>query len=327
MNWLDRRVAVTGSAGVIGRRLLNLLSSQGAVIWSLDLNPLPVEVNAKGIKHYEMDLGLMPPEKLVDFDPEVIFHLAASFERSTETADFWEENYRNNLVASHSLIEAANKCRKLEVLVFASSYLVYTPELYLGNREGYTCKLKETDPVGPRNLCGSTKYYTEGELEFISRIGGFRSIFARIYRVFGRGSRDVISRWVRAALADESIEVYGEQNHFDYIFADDVAKGLCRLAIADDCIGPVNLSFGRARGIADVVTALTKLIPNLKVDRIDTKTPLEGSEADISKLIQLTGWRPDISVEEGIRMVVEYETKRRSLAVASRAYFINTCAG
>jgi len=262
-----------------------------------------------------MDLGLMPPEKLAEFDPEVIFHLAASFERSTETADFWDENYRNNLIASHSLIEAATKCHKLKVLVFASSYLVYTPGLYLGNREGYICKLKETDTVGPRNLCGSAKYYTEGELEFISRIGGFRSIFARIYRVFGRGSRDVISRWVRATLADESIEVYGEENHFDYIFADDVAEGLCRLAISDDCKGPVNLSFGKARGIADVVRAVTKFMPNLKVKSTDTEAPLEGSEADISKLIHLTGWRPRISVEEGIRMVVEYEIKRRLLTV------------
>jgi len=310
VDWKGRRVAVTGSAGVIGRQLLNFLHERRAVIWSLDLLPLPDDVLGRDvITHYEMDLGQMPVSTLTEFRPEVIFHLAASFERSTETPDFWDENYPNNVVASHRIVEVAQQCSGVQVFLFASSYLVYAPELYLGRGSGELRKLKETDLVGPRNLCGSAKYYTEGELGFVSRIGGYRSIFARIYRVFGRGSRDVISRWVRAALAGQEIDVYADEGRFDYVFADDVAEGMIRLAETSIC-GPVNLTSGRARRVSEVIGALKHVFPNLKVRNLHIDMPIEGSEGDITKLVENTGWRPQITVEQGIQKVLEYEKHR-----------------
>ena len=85
LNWLGRRVAVTGSAGVIGRRLLNLLSSQGAVIGSLDSESIAGRSECERYQALRMALDLCLPRSLLIFDPEVIFHLAASFERSDET--------------------------------------------------------------------------------------------------------------------------------------------------------------------------------------------------------------------------------------------------
>jgi nucleoside-diphosphate-sugar epimerase len=306
MNLKDKQVVVTGTAGVIGQQLLRRLVEAGANVWSVDLNPLPSGCQYSRVNHVQMDLAELRDETFLQLRPQVIFHLAACFERSTEQPDFWHDNYRNNLLASHRLVEAARSCSSVELFVFASSYLIYDPTLYLSNPPGLLKHLCESDFVSPRNLCGATKYFTEQELEFVHRTGGFRSISARIYRVYGRGSRDIISRWVRAALQGEGIEVYGPQNRFDYICADDVAEGLFRLGGCDGH-GIVNLGSGQPRSIADVLDVLQQNGPGLQRRAVSINGPTESSVADVSRLARMVGWTPQTTLEEGIRKLVEYE--------------------
>src|SRR5437762_5971493 len=85
-----------------------------------------------------------------------------------------------------------------------------------------------------------------------------RTISARIYRVYGCGSRDVVSRWVRALIAGRPIEVFNPENRFDYIFAGDVAEGLRRLADSPTASGIVNLATGRSPSIAEVTAAVLR---------------------------------------------------------------------
>ena len=57
--------------------------------------------------------------------------------------------------------------------------------------------MKEADPINPRNLVGIAKLQTERDIDFFqARWFEYRGVNARIYRVYGRGSRNVISRWV-----------------------------------------------------------------------------------------------------------------------------------
>ena len=58
---------------------------------------------------------------ITKFDPEIIFHLAATFERTEETPEFWEDNFKNNIILSHNVIDAAKECTNLEKFIFASS--------------------------------------------------------------------------------------------------------------------------------------------------------------------------------------------------------------
>lgn len=133
---------------------------------------------------------------------------------------------------------------------------------------------------------------------------------ARIFRVYGRGSRDVISRWVRAGLKDEPIEVYGRNNRFDYIFADDVAEGLIRLAESEAAQGVINLGSGVARSIADVVAILQIELPGLQVQDRRSDDMVEASCADMTLFQQITGWLPNTSLEEGIKQIIAYERER-----------------
>jgi len=306
----NKKIIVTGGAGVIGRELVKKLLEKGAIIRCFDIAPEPRFFSGK-VEYCKRDLTTLNPVEFTSFNPDIIMHLAATFERTEEDSEFWENNFENNIILSHKVIDAAKKCKNLRKFIFTSSYLIYSPELYLRKRpQDNFIKLKEADLISTRNLCGAAKYYTEKELEFISKMyGHFISISARIFRVYGRGSRDVISRWVRMALNGDELIVFQKENMFDYIFAEDVAEGLIKMAENVNRDEIINLGTGTARRIEDVIKILRDQIPNIKVKEIEKEELFEASCADISKLIKLIGWQPKTALEEGIRKIVDYEKR------------------
>lgn len=316
----DKRILVTGGAGVIGRELLKLLILQGGNILSADRCALP-KGDWREVHHIQKDLAEESLDELRDFHPQMVFHLAAAFERSAETPEFWRTNWRDNVLLSHRITQLAKEMPSVETFVFASSYLIYSPALYLSEilRNDVT-SLKEDDPIEPRNLCGAAKYYTEREINFVKGIlnRSFRTVHARIFRVYGCGSRDVISRWVRAALLGKEIEIYNKENRFDFIFARDVAEGLLKLSEAPDAEGPVNLGSGVARSIQEVLALLPGLQSRpLQISDLGNKESFEASCANLMRLKHLTGWAPSIDLARGIKIVTEFE-KNRAIAEIAR---------
>jgi carbamoyl-phosphate synthase large subunit len=307
----NKRVLVTGSAGVIGLELLKRLTQTGADVLSVDRYPLPPQY-AQSVMHVQRDIAAAPLYELHNFQPQIIFHLAAAFERSRETPEFWRINWHDNVLLSHHVVDQAKEVTALESFIFASSYLIYAPALYLFRDlpEDVTY-LTEEDAVGPRNITGVAKYYTEHELNFVKEYdnSSLRVVNARIYRVYGCGSRDVISRWVRAALLGQPIQLYNKQNRFDYIFAGDVTEGLLRLASSPTAEGIVNLGSGVAYSIQDVISVLTDYFPDLEVQDMGAREIFEASCAKVMKLKQFTSWKPETTLAQGIAQIIEYERK------------------
>lgn len=308
--WHNKRVIVTGSTGVIGRELAEKLLKIGAIVRCFDIAPQPKKFFEK-VEYCQRDLISLNSIEFTNFKPEIIFHLAATFERTEENQEFWEENFKNNVILSHKVIDAAKKCENLKKFIFASSYLIYSPNLYLYlELQTIPRKLKETDLIDTRNLCSAAKYYTEKELEFISKMyGHFIIISARIFRVYGCGSRDIISRWIRMALNGNELIVFQKENMFDYIFAEDVAEGLIKMAENVNKNKIINLGTGAARRIEEVIKVMREQIPNIKIKEIRKEELFEASCADISKLTELTEWKPKITLEEGIKKIIEYEKR------------------
>ena len=117
-----------------------------------------------------------------------------------------------------------------------------------------------------------------------------------------------MSRWVRAALDGESIDVYHPENLFDYVYSRDVAEGLLRMATDDDANGPINLGSGRSRRVGDVRDAIEAATGRpLNSTRHSVDEPYEGSQADPGRIRQILDWAPRTSLEEGIARVVEFE--------------------
>lgn len=315
------RIVVTGAAGVIGRELLDRLIARGCTILALDREDLEPALAAR-VCFVRTDLSQGGMDEIAAFAPDTVFHLAAAFERSREEPGFWDANARDNLAATHRLHEALRRIDSVRRYVFASSYLIYRPELYLFDAPQDGARpLVEDDPAQPRNLCGAAKYLAEAEIDFLVHVDGrpLSAVSARIYRVYGRGSRDVVSRWTRSLLGGEPIALYNGQNCFDYIFAGDVAEGLVRLAdAAQPGHAVVNLGTGRARAVGDVVDALARKINATRglVRAGAQEQMFEASVADTTRLKALTGWTPPTTIEEGVDRLIEYERARLAAAAA-----------
>ena len=157
---------------------------------------------------------------------------------------------------------------------------------------------------------GVAKYLFEQELDFIEKVERqFKTISVRIYRVYGRGSRCVISRWVRSVLAGETIEAFGIDSEFDFIFADDVAEGLIRLD-ASQAGNVVNLGSGIPSSIYQVLRILEAIFPDIQINHLDSEYQKESNAADMYLFEHYTGWMPQTTLEAGIRNIIEYEQSK-----------------
>ncbi len=311
-----KRVFVSGGAGVIGMELIPKLCARGITVLVGDIKTRP-SVFPPSVLYRQGDLNAMTRQEFDAFAPDLFIHLAATFERSTESYEFWHENFRHNVQLSHHLMTLAKDSPAIKRVVFASSYLIYQPALYqFPAAQDAGVSLRETDPVLPRNLTGMAKLAHEIELGFLEnfRSAQFSSVCARIFRGYGRGSRDVISRWVRALLDGDPVKVYRPEGLFDYVYAADSAEGLLRLAQAS-CTGIVNLGTGRARRVSEVVSLLRQHFPAMEVVNGESDIPFEASQADITLLEGATSWKPEYEIETAIPLIIEFERAKHNHVV------------
>ena len=306
MHWSNKKVFVSGGAGVIGTYLVEQLIQEGADIFVGDLKPKPEKWN--NIHYRQGDLNTITPEELLAFNPEVFFHLAATFERSLETPEFWKENFLHNVHLSHYLLNILKESSSLKKVIFASSYLVYDPKLYLfPNPSKKGIFLSEHSLLNPRNLCGMAKLYHEKELAFTQEFHPHLSLSnARIFRSYGKNSRDILSRWVRMLLKNEEITTYAPEGLFDFVYAGDVADGLLKLAEIP-VSGTFNLGSGHARSIQEALNILKTHFPNMQVQHGLSQIPYEASQADMTAFTQATGWHPSTTLEQGLAYLIAHE--------------------
>src|SRR5690242_16502072 len=111
-----KRVFVSGGAGVIGCEMIPRLLDRGATVLVGDLKPRPASFPPE-VQYRRGDLNTMCQAEMEAFAPEVFIHLAATFERSTESYGFWEENFWHNVRLSHHLMTIAKDLPSLRRVV------------------------------------------------------------------------------------------------------------------------------------------------------------------------------------------------------------------
>lgn len=188
----SKRVFVSGGSGVIGLEIVPKLLARGATVMVGDLKPRPSSFGPSVI-YRQGDLNTLTDREFKAFRPDIFIHLAATFERSAESYEFWGENFLHNVQLSHHLMTLAKDTESLKKVVFASSYLIYDQMLYQFNFPATKAiSLKETDSVLPRNLTGAAKFSHEIELRFLNQYKSkqFSTVCVRIFRgVWSKFSR------------------------------------------------------------------------------------------------------------------------------------------
>ena len=142
---------------------------------------------------------------------------------------------------------------------------------------------------------------------------------ARIFNTYGprmrKGDGRVVPNFINQALAGEDLTIYGDGQHTrSFCFIDDLVDGILLLLEKGDA-DPVNLGNDKEVSILDfaqVVLKLTGSSSKLRHEPLPVDDP-KVRQPDITKATSLLGWKPEISLEEGIARTIAFFKETESL--------------
>ena len=302
---------VTGAAGFVGSHLCTALLDDGADVVAVDAFTDYYSRRGKeqnlahlrgraGLILHEADLSEAPLAPLLD-GVDCVFHLAGQPGVRASWGPDFVDYVRHNIGATQRLLEAC-MLHPLRKFVFASSSSVY------GNAEAYpTPESLRPQPVSPY---GVTKLAAEHLCEVYRTSFGVPVASLRLFTVYGPRQRPdmAFSRLVRAALAGEEFEVYGDgEQTRDFTFVGDVVQAM-RDAAASDWCGVANIGGGSRTSMNDVLDIVRGLCGELRIVRRPQATgDVRHTAADTSVAAAAFGYRPRTSLAQGLAAMVDWE--------------------
>jgi UDP-glucose 4-epimerase len=298
------RCLVTGGCGFVGSALVRrLLAESCEVVVVDDLSRGSREnfgPDQDRVRVIEQDVTSSLGRIFSSFQPEAVFHLAALHFIPECDADP-TRCLRVNVDGTRSVLEAAAGLRGPLSLVLASSAAVYAPA------DG--AHREQEDSLGTVDVYGYSKRWAE-ELAagFAARTGTGVGI-ARLFNVFGPGETNAhfIPSLISQMKAGKSVRLGNLSSKRDYVFVDDVADALLRLARygGDGQSTTVNVGSGRAYAGHEVVEALAGLAEAGVAPVIDPSRlrPVDRPVllADPTLAQKLLDWTPRTSLIDGLR--------------------------
>lgn len=304
----DLRALVTGAAGFIGSHLCERLLRDGAEIQAVDrlsdyYDPEIKRSNLadldgeEGFSFIEGDLNELDLESLMA-GVEVVFHLAAQPGVRASWGPDFDVYVSDNVLATQRLLEVSRD-RQLRRFVFASSSSIY------GDAERFP--VKESDTPAPISPYGFTKLAGEHLCGQYFQRFGVPTVALRYFTIFGPRQRPdmAFSRFVRAGLDREPIEVFGDGlQERDFTYVADAVDATVAAGERGTPGATYNVSGGNAATVAEVIETLGRLLgEELTVDhRPVVVGDARKTSADTSSAREDLGYRPGVTLEEGLRM-------------------------
>lgn len=255
---------MTGCAGFIGSHVTESLLGDGFEVLGVDcltdnyardqkLRNIRRAQSWDGFKLVSSDLAAMDLRNLVE-SCDLIFHFAAEPGVRESWNGRFEAYVRNNVYATHELLEALRGCPDKR-LVYASSSSVYGESESLPTTEGTLQR--------PSSPYGVTKLAAENLCEVYHRALGMNVVSLRLFSVYGPRQRPDMACHVfaRALLLGTPLHVYGDGHQTrDLTFVADVVRAA---RLASECPGAAgrvyNVGGGSAVSVRAVIAELTDL--------------------------------------------------------------------
>jgi UDP-glucose 4-epimerase len=317
------KALVTGVAGFIGSHLASALLDQGATVVGVDCftDYYPRAIKERNLQENKLRDGFRFAETAIQVAdlPALldgvthVFHLAAQ----AGVRKSWGKDFKvytvNNVDATQMLLEACVG-RPLEKFVHASSSSVYGDRAALPMREDAL-----PQPVSPY---GVTKMAAE-QLGYLYHVNfGVPAVAMRYFTVYGPRQRPDMAfhRFIRAALRDEPITLYGDgEQTRDFTFVADAVAATIAAGERGVAGRSYNIGGGSRVSMNDVLQIIEKVAGRpLQISREGTqKGDMRDTYADSSLARQDLGFVPKVSLEEGIQ--AEYRWLQSTPALVSQA--------
>jgi GDP-D-mannose 3', 5'-epimerase len=309
------RILVTGAGGFIGHHLVKRLKAEGHWVRGVD-QKLPEFERSDADEFEVLDLRiygncLAATRGKID----EVYNLAADMGGIGYITAYLAGISRNNILINAHMLEAS-KQNAVERFLFSSSACVYAQNK---QKSADVTPLREEDayPAEPEPGYGWEKLFSEELCRYYRHDYGFQTCAVRFHNVYGPlGTYDggkekapaAISRKVALAPDGGEIEIWGDgEQTRSFMYVDDCVEGLIRL-MASDYHEPLNLGTDRLVTINELVDLVSGIAGKKLVKRYELGRPqgVRGRNSDNTRLNQVLGWQPSISLEQGLEVTYKW---------------------
>jgi UDP-glucose 4-epimerase len=304
----DKRVLVTGGSGFIGSHLVkNLLQAGAKVAVTVRYGNLVKNIRLADcwncIDVIEADLRNRGALKAIErFNPEVVFHLAA-YQHVGQSFGQVEECFDVNAKGTANLFDACEKTSKFVYIATSEVYGYQTAVPFV--------ETMEPSPLSPYAI---TKYAGEMYCRMKQRMGNSPAItILRPFNAFGpyQSTKAIIPELILKCLRGEPIRTTPGEQTREFNFVTNLTDGMILAAQHTERIdGPINVAGGEEVPIRDLVRKIVDLTKSRSPVEIGA-LPYRPNEiwrmrGDATRARQALGWKPAVSLDEGLRITVEW---------------------
>ncbi len=320
---MGKRYLVTGAAGFIGSKVAEFLASDGHEVIAVDNFNDAYDVRIKrwraakikslpGLSLYEQDIcDLAGLERLLQGSQPVdaVFNLAARAGVQPSVRDPWIY-LETNAKGTVNLLEL---CRAHSIPKFI---LASTSSLY-GTRNAMPFR-EDADTDHPLSPYAASKKAAETIAFSYHFLYGLDVTVFRYFTVYGPAGRPDMSlfRFCQWIAEGRPLRLYGDGSFTrDFTFVDDIARGTI-LGLQPAGYEIFNLGNDQPHSMMDAIRILEKLIgKQALIDYLPVQTvDMPATWADISKARKVLGWSPQISIQDGLKRLVEWYLAERGWA-------------
>jgi len=304
------KVLVTGAGGFIGHHLVSFLKHRGYWVRGVDIKT-PEYARTDADEFELLDLREQANALKATRGVEEVYALAANMGGMGYISSHHAEILHANVLINAHTIEAA-RVNGASRYLFTSSACIY-PEFRQTNVQATPLKEEDAYPAQPQDAYGWEKLVTERLCEHYRQDYGLETRMVRFHNIYGplgtwAGGREkapaALCRKVATAklTGNTEIEIWGDgEQTRSFCYIEDCVSGIYKL-MRSDHRAPLNLGHDRLVSINELADMIAG-IADVRITKSHVAGPegVRGRNSDNSLISQVLGWKPEISLEEGLR--------------------------
>lgn len=306
---------VTGGAGFLGSHLCESLLSKGYKVIAMD-NLLTGDV--RNVEHLFGSSGF----SFVKYDVTNYIHVPGEirfvfhFASPASPIDYLNlpiQTMKVGSLGTHKALGLAKE-KKATFLLASTSEVYGDPKIHPQTEDYWG----NVNPVGPRGVYDEAKRFSEAMTMAYHRYHGVDTRIVRIFNTYGPRMRlddgRALPTFMGQALAGEPITVFGDGSQTrSFCYVSDLIRGIILLAESSEN-DPVNIGNPREMTIkefAEKVVALTGSRSEITYKELPQDDP-KVRQPDITRAGKILGWKPEVDLDDGLKMTLEYFRKKLS---------------